>query len=160
MNLLKITCLIFLTTFMFSCSKKTNEVAATKTTTSMAESKESAASGLDEKSERSAEGRREGRRGGSPEDRQKRQDELYAQLNLSEVQKTKVTEINDSYRTKMQNLRRNSDGDREAMRASMMKMRDAQNAELKNIMTAEQFEKFTAIQKAQRGKRGGGRRGN
>lgn len=159
MNLFKIICFIFLTTFMFSCSKKTNEVAATKTSTSMAESKESAAN-EEAKSERRGEGRRGQGRRGNPEERQKRQDELYAQLNLSEVQKTKVTEINENYRVKMQEMRKNSNGDREGMRESMMKMREEQNAELKNIMTAEQFEKFTAIQKAQREKRGRGRRGN
>ncbi len=154
MKFFKILSLIFLTAFIFSCSKKTNEVAATtKSTAPVAESRDSA----------SDDGERRGRRGegrrGNPEERAKREAEMYAQLNLSEAQQTKVKEINEKYRTKMRTARENSDGDRDAIRANMMKMRDEQHAELKNIMTAEQFEKFKKIQEAQRGKRGGRRGG-
>ena len=156
MKLFKITCLIFLTALFFSCSKKTNEVAVTSNpTTTMAESKESA----QPRGERAERDRGERKRP-SPEERQKRQDEMYAQLNLSEAQKIKVEEINTNYQTKMRTMRENNDGGREAMRASMMKMREEQNAELKNVMTAEQFDKYLKIQESQKGRRGGrGRRG-
>lgn len=148
MKLLKISFLFFAVAMLFSCNKKSAdatvaEAVPTETTTA---------------TERP--GRGEGRRGQgqrNPEAQKKRQQEMYAQLNLSEAQIVKVEEISAKYQAKRKTLFENSNGDRTAMRAEMQKQREEQNTELSGVMTKEQFAKYQEIQKTQR--RGRGRRG-
>jgi hypothetical protein len=143
MKLLKIAVLFFAVAMLFSCSKKTvdatvSEAVPPETTTS---------------NERP---RRDGRRGQrDPEAQQKRQQEMYAQLNLSGAQIVKVEGILAKYQAKRKALFENSDGDREAMRGEMQKQREEQSKELSGVMTKEQFAKYLEIQKTSRGRRGG-----
>lgn len=148
MKILKISFLFFAVAMLFSCNKKTadatvSEAVPTETTSTTATTERP---------------RRDGRRGQrDPEAQKKRQQEMYAQLNLSEAQKVKVEEISAKYQVKRKAFVENNNGDREAMRGEMQKQREDQNKELSGVMTKEQFAKYLEIQKSQRGRRGGQR---
>ena len=60
-------------------------------------------------------------------------------LGLTDQQREDVDFINTKYRAQMQQIRQNSDGDREAMRSKMMELRDKQNGELKGVFAEEQY---------------------
>ena len=60
-------------------------------------------------------------------------------LGLDDQQREDIDFINTKYRAQMQQIRQNSDGDREAMRSKMMELRDKQNVELKGVFTEEQY---------------------
>ena len=96
-----------------------------------------------------------------------RQEQLYTQLGLSDAQKTKMEEIQSNTRSQTQAMRaemRNGNADRTAMRAKMETIRNAELADIKQILTAEQFTKYETFIKEResrggRGGRGGGGRG-
>ncbi len=95
----------------------------------------------------------------SPEDKAKQQTEMMAEkLSFSEKQAEKVGEINLKYAKKMKEaFADNQDGDRSAIRETMMEMRKEQNADLKSVMTSGQFEQWEKIQAEQRNRRRGQR---
>ena len=92
-----------------------------------------------------------------PTERAKQQTtEMTEKLSLSIKQAEKVGEINLKYADKMKEAREgNKDGDWTAMRETMMKMRQEQNAEFKNVMTTAQFEQWEKVQAEQRSQRQG-----
>ncbi|MFK7774478.1 MAG: hypothetical protein AB8F94_20210 [Saprospiraceae bacterium] len=147
MKLLKISFLFFAIAMLFSCNKKSADATVAEAVPS-------------ETVTRSERPRGEGRRGQrDPEAQQKRQQEMYAELNLSAAQIVKVEEISTKYQAKRKASRDSNNGDREAMRGEMQKQREEQNKELSSVMTKEQFAKYLEIQKTQsrgRGGRGGG----
>ena len=75
-------------------------------------------------------------------------------LKLTDEQQKKVLAVEMDWSNKMQiefQKMRNSggppaEGDREAMREKMMKMRDERNAQYESILTPEQYKQFTAMQ--------------
>jgi len=74
-------------------------------------------------------------------------------LNLTEKQKKEILEFELEFYKTMQKERENFNpetGDREAMRATMMKLRDERDAKYKKVLTAEQFEKYTRIEEGRR----------
>jgi periplasmic protein CpxP/Spy len=96
----------------------------------------------------------------SPEDRAEKQTAtMKEKLSLSEKQAEKVKAINLKYANKMKETRdANTEGDWTAMRETMGKIRQEQDAELKTVLTTEQFEtwnKYQEEQRSQRGQRGG-----
>lgn len=126
----------------FSCSKKTTEAATeVEETTEMREE-------------------RQGPRGDRPRGQRERInfDQLAAQLALSPEQEEQFVALNEDFQTKMQEMR-DSGTDRMAMREQMRSMRDERSAELKKILTEEQFQQYEKIIAEQRGKRGGRRGG-
>ncbi len=102
---------------------------------------------------------RGGGMGWDPEKRAEQQTaNMTEKLSLSEAQSAKVKEINLKYAQKMKEARENATGDREAMRASMVAMRDEQDKELQTVLTEEQWQqwvKFRDEQKENRGKGAG-----
>jgi hypothetical protein len=96
-----------------------------------------------------------GERGGDPTERAKEQTvEMTEKLSLSTKQAEKVGEINLKYANKLKEARdANPDGDWSAMRETMMQIRQEQNAELKNVMTAAQFEQWEKILEERRNQR-------
>lgn len=90
-------------------------------------------------------------------------DEMVVALNLTEDQKTSFDAIVEKYRTQMQEVRQNNQGDFRAMRKEMGAIREGQEKELKEVLTEEQFEVYeehmAEIQKKARGRMGRGRRG-
>lgn len=75
-------------------------------------------------------------------------------LNLTDEQQKKVLAVEMDWSNKMQiefQKMRNAggppaEGDREAMREKMTKMRDERNAQYETILTPEQYKQFTAMQ--------------
>lgn len=103
-----------------------------------------------------------------PAERAKQQTERMTEsLSLSEKQAEKVGEINLKYAKKMADARESYTGeDRSGMREIMRTIFDEQNAELKGVMTSDQYEQWQKIQEEQRqrrqqrrGERGGGKKG-
>ena len=79
-------------------------------------------------------------------------------LKLSDEQAKKVLSIDMEFYNKMQIERQKmmnaggppADGDRDAMRAKMMKMRDDRNAQYEEVLTPAQYKQFTETQEQRR----------
>lgn len=145
----KYTFLLLLTiTFAFACnsSKQTTAPAAT-----------TAVEATPPTSPRQAGPRGGGQRGGQG---QEQIEALMAELGLNEDQKEEWQSINAKYREQMRAMREEANGDFASMRGKMQELRTAQNEEIKEILTAEQFqkyEKFVAERRSnRRGRRPGG----
>jgi len=89
----------------------------------------------------------------SPADRAKA---LQTQLKLSDDQTAKVTAIYTAQATKMDSVRTAANGDRDAMRAGMMPIRTATNAQIKAILTPDQATAFQKMQDEMRARMQGG----
>ena len=82
-----------------------------------------------------------GRGGSTPEERAKRQTEMMKEgLNLTAAQEPKVSAINLKYAKKMEDVRKTADT--AAMRKSAQTLNKQKEAELKAILTAEQFKLY------------------
>ncbi|MCY1722245.1 hypothetical protein OU798_17965 [Prolixibacteraceae bacterium Z1-6] len=107
---------------------------------------------------------RDGQRNFDPEEMAKRQTkELTELLSLDKAQAQKVHELNLESGKKMSKMREEMQGggDREAMREKMTEMRKKQNAEMKKILSEDQYtkyEKYLEERRARRGGSGGGQR--
>ncbi len=91
---------------------------------------------------------------------EQRAEQLTAQMEerlaLSEAQAVKVREINLKYARQAQENREKADGDWEAMRAQMMRLRQAQEEELRSVLTEEQWQQWLKIREEERMRRGWG----
>lgn len=89
-----------------------------------------------------------GRMQGSPEEMAKRQaDRLTKELGLSADQTTKVQAILLARTQEMQAMRGQvRDGDRGQLREQMQANRAKYDAQFKNVLTPDQYTKFTALQ--------------
>uniref|UniRef100_UPI0032164B02 hypothetical protein n=1 Tax=uncultured Draconibacterium sp. TaxID=1573823 RepID=UPI0032164B02 len=108
---------------------------------------------------------RGGQRSFDPEERAKRQTEQLTELlGLDKAQAKKVHELNLKAGKEMSEMRQGmqSGGDREAMREKMMEARKKQNAEMKKILSADQYKKYEKYLEERRSQRrspgGGGQR--
>ena len=98
-----------------------------------------------------------GGRGGDPVQRAEQTTaDMTAQMGLSEPQAAKVREINLKYAEKIKKAREESDGDWEAMRATMGTIRQEQDTELQTVVTEEQWQKWVAYREAQRAQHANG----
>ena len=97
-----------------------------------------------------------GGRGGrqmSEEDVKERVEQTADSLNLTAEQEKKVLEFEMEFFRERQKMFEDFDpetGDREAMRANMMKQRDARNEKYAEVLTEEQLEKFQEMQDRRR----------
>lgn len=106
-----------------------------------------------------------GDRGDREANRSSRLDEEIAELGLSDAQAKTYREIDARYRKQLNDLRSNSDGDRQKMMADGGKFRAAQEREIFEMLDKEQQEKYNAMveerktqmRNRQRGGRPGGR---
>lgn len=91
-----------------------------------------------------------------PEQRAEQQTaRMKEQLSLSDKQAEKVKAINLKYANKMKETRdANTGDDWQAMRETIMKLRQEQDEELKGVLTTEQFENWQKIREEQRQQRG------
>jgi len=104
--------------------------------------------------------RQQRRNMGTPEEMAKKQTERMKEgLSLNEDQVTKVSAINLKYNKKFKEMRKNASGDRTAMREAMMTVRKERNAEMKKVLTEEQYEKMLAKEKEMMKQRKGQGRG-
>ena len=106
------------------------------------------------------------RRGGfqmTPEQRAQYYETLKKDLKLNDKQLDGIKKIDEKYQAKQREFRENNaGGDREKMREEFTKLRTAQNAEVKKLLSAEQFKKYEELQaqRMQRRGQGGGNRQN
>ncbi|MFV0590228.1 MAG: hypothetical protein ACK5M7_02480 [Draconibacterium sp.] len=104
-----------------------------------------------------------GSRSFDPKEMAKRQtEELTKALGLNKDQQAKVLALNTKMgekRSSMFQEMRNGGGDREAMREKMTKLRDEEKAEMKKILTEDQYKKYEKYLEEQRARRGQGRPG-
>jgi hypothetical protein len=77
--------------------------------------------------------------------------QLTEALDLDEEQAEAVRVVLDARMERMQEIRSSAGGDREAMRAAMMEMREQTNAELAEILTEEQMTTYTELMARRRG---------
>lgn|SRR5680860_1531647 len=87
--------------------------------------------------------------------------ELKETLGLDKDQEKKVYDLNLKAGNEMAEMRKDMQGggDRDAMREKMTKSREAQNKEMKKILTEDQYkkyEKYLEERRARRGQGGGG----
>lgn len=90
---------------------------------------------------------------------QRQTDELKKALDLNKDQEKKVLDLNLKNAQQMSALREEAmknGGDREAMREKMTKLREAQNAEMKKILTEDQYTKYEKYMEERRASRGQG----
>lgn len=93
-------------------------------------------------------------RGGSPEEMAKKQTEqMTTDLGLDESQTTTIGEINLKYAQKRNEIRKQGSGDRNAMRENMTKMNDECKAEMKKVLTEEQYQKLLEKEEEMKKKR-------
>ena len=99
-----------------------------------------------------------GQRNFDPKEMAKRQtEELTKELGLNKDQAKKVLELNTKSMEKMSEMRgqMRDGGNREAMREKMQKQREEQNAEMKKILTEDQYKKYEKYLEERRSRRGG-----
>ena len=153
MKFTKILILLLGITVMFSCKSK--KEAAEVAQAPEVEQREARRSGT------TRPGGERGNRGDFRAGQAERQEKLYAELGLSAAQKTKMEEIQQGTRSKMQAMRaemRDGSTDRTVMRDKMQAIRNSEVDEIKKILTEEQFTKYEKTleeRKARRGERGG-----
>jgi len=108
---------------------------------------------------------RGGGRNANPEAAAERQTKVMVDsLGLSEAQAAKVGAVNLDYNKRMtevrMKMRENTEGDWETqranMRATMQKMQDEKNLELKKYLTADQFTKMEKMEADRKNRRGNG----
>jgi protein CpxP len=98
-----------------------------------------------------------GRMQGTPEEMAKRQaDRMSQELGLSADQTAKVQQIMLARGQEMQAMRGQAGGDRDKMREQMQASRTKYDAQFKEVLTADQYTKYTTMQ-SDRMNRGGGR---
>jgi DNA repair exonuclease SbcCD ATPase subunit len=89
-------------------------------------------------------------------DRQKakaeRAEKMKTALSLSDEQATKMEKVNKDFHQRMKSLKKNDKSKEENM-AAFKKYRDEHEADIKSILTAEQFEKFQTLKQENRSKR-------
>ncbi|MBO2009433.1 Spy/CpxP family protein refolding chaperone [Hymenobacter negativus] len=100
-----------------------------------------------------------GRMQGSPDEMAKRQTErMTKELGLNPDQAAKVQQIQAARAQEMQAMRGQGGGDRDKMREQMQANRTKYDAQFKEVLTADQYTKYTSME-SNRMNRGGGRPG-
>ena len=79
---------------------------------------------------------------------------MIEKLNLSEVQAAKVKELNLTYAKKMHEAQQENKGNRNAMKEIRASIDNNKNAELKQVLTTEQFKSYEEML-AKKGKKKG-----
>jgi len=70
-------------------------------------------------------------------------------------QETKIEAAEEDFAKGMNDARSSSNGDHDAMRAKMQPLRDARDAKMKTILTADQYTQYQKAEAARSGHRGG-----
>ena len=91
----------------------------------------------------------------TPSERAERQTAALAEaLDLTEEQQSAVEKINLEYAEEMTSLREKNREVREEARAAMKEMKEKKDAELKDVLTEEQIEKYKAHREKRKEHRG------
>ncbi|WP_106832275.1 DUF4890 domain-containing protein [Parabacteroides pacaensis] len=83
-------------------------------------------------------------------DPKKRTEQMCKELNLNEKQTKEFTKINDEFFEKMKKQRESGEKDRTKLREAMEKLQNDREAQIKKVLTDEQYKKYTAKQEEMR----------
>ena len=84
--------------------------------------------------------------------------QMVEKLNLDEVQTVKIKEINLTFAKKKQEAKDENKGNKEAIKIITEAINNEKNAEIKQVLTDEQFKTYEELQ-AKKTKGRGGKRG-
>ena len=101
-------------------------------------------------------GKRGAKKGGDPA---QRCEKMIADLKLNEKQAADFRKVEAEFRDKMKAERKQADSDRQKMREKMTTMRNDRDAEMKKILTEDQYKQYLEKQRSQSPRKGHGRRG-
>lgn len=87
---------------------------------------------------------------GNMMDPKKRTEQMCKELNLNEKQTKEFTKINDEFFEKMKKQRESGEKDRTKLREAMQKLQNDREAQIKKVLTDEQYKKYTAKQEEMR----------
>lgn len=90
---------------------------------------------------------------------QEQADRLAKELSLTKAQSDSVLSIFTGMMDSMKKVRDENQGDRDAMRAAMTKVRQETDDQMKKVLTAEQFDQYTKLRAQRMGGRNGGGQG-
>ncbi|RHJ82377.1 hypothetical protein [Parabacteroides sp. AM08-6] len=96
-----------------------------------------------------------GKSGEKREDPSKRMEKMITELKLDKKQAADFRKISKKYQEKMVEARKEAGDDRQKMREKMITMRDERNAEIKKILTEEQYKQYLEKQQPPQGQRRG-----
>ena len=101
-------------------------------------------------------GKRSAKKGGDPA---QRCEKMIADLKLNEKQAADFRKVEAEFRDKMKAEKKQADSDRQKMREKMTTMRNDRDAEIKKILTEDQYKQSLEKQRSQSPRKGHGRRG-
>ena len=101
-------------------------------------------------------GKRGAKKGGDPA---QRCEKMIADLKLDEKQAVDFRKVETEFREKMKAERKQTESDRQKMREKMNTMRNDRDAQIKKILTEEQYKQYLEKQGSQSPRKGHGRRG-
>ena len=99
-------------------------------------------------------GKRSAKKGGDPA---QRCEKMIADLKLDEKQAADFRKVEAEFRDKMEAERKQLDSDRQKMREKMTAMRNDRDAEMKKILTEDQYKQYLEKQRPQSPRKGRGR---
>jgi len=100
-------------------------------------------------------GKRGAKKGGDPA---QRCEKMIADLKLDEKQAADFRKVEAEFRDKMKAERKQADLDRRKMREKMMSLRDDRDAEMKKILTEDQYKQYLEKQRPQSPRKRHGRK--
>lgn len=100
-------------------------------------------------------GRRSAKKGKDPVQRCER---MIADLKLNEKQAADFRKVEAEFRDKMKSERKQAELDRRKMREKMIAMRNERDAEMKKILTEDQYKQYLEKQRPQSPRKGHGRK--
>ena len=101
-------------------------------------------------------GKRGAKRGGDPA---QRCEKMIADLKLDEKQAADFRKVETEFKEKMKAEREKTDADRQKMREEMTSMRNDRDAQIKKILTEEQYKQYQEMQPTKSPRKGHGRKG-
>ena len=101
-------------------------------------------------------GKRRTKKGGDPA---QRCEKMIADLKLNEKQAVDFRKVEAEFRDKMKAERKQADSDRRKMREKMITMRNERDAEMKKILTEDQYKQYLEKQRSQSPRKGHGCKG-
>ena len=84
---------------------------------------------------------------------------MIADLKLNEKQAVDFRKVEAEFRDKMKAERKQADSDRRKMREKMITMRNERDAEMKKILTEDQYKQYLEKQRSQSPRKGHGCKG-
>ena len=99
-------------------------------------------------------GKRSAKKGGDPA---QRCEKMIADLKLDEKQAADFRKVEAEFRDKMEAERKQLDSDRQKMREKMTAMRNDRDAEMKKILTEDQYKQYLEKQRPRSPRKGHGR---